>query len=426
MHFTSLKSWLTWLEQCHPQEIELGLDRIRVVAARLNLLTPAARVITVAGTNGKGSCVTSAAALLCASGLRTGVYTSPHLMRYNERIVIDGVAASDEEICAAFVKIQSATAGVSLTYFEFGTLAAIEIFTRRQVDVMVLEVGLGGRLDAVNILSPDVAVITSIDIDHSAWLGNDRESIGFEKAGIMRSGRPVVCADSHPPESLLTVAGDVGAHWYGIDQDFGYLTINGIWRWWGQLPEEGRLELESSVLPGLPLPSVAAAIQAVLLLGIQLSAPIVASTLGGLTMPGRFQQMEYCGRNLILDVAHNPAASAYLCTRLLEHPCAGRTYALAAMMSDKDHFNSLRNLAPAIDSWYLAALPEVPRAASIGQMEQSLHELELVAEGSGTLAECLGLLCKTATAADRIVVWGSFYTVAAALSVMLPQERSGG
>src|SRR5690606_5945833 len=223
----SLQAWLKWLEQCHPTEIDLGLARIHQVAERLQLLTPAARVITVAGTNGKGSCVAAVAALLRAAGLRVGVYTSPHLRRYNERIAVDNEFASDSEICAAFAAIAAACNGISLTYFEYGTLAALEIFRQRKVEVMVLEVGLGGRLDAVNILAADFAVITSIDLDHQDWLGNDREAIGAEKAGIVRAGRPLVCADPSPPASIRAAALTVGAPYYGINETFGFSTWAG-------------------------------------------------------------------------------------------------------------------------------------------------------------------------------------------------------
>jgi dihydrofolate synthase/folylpolyglutamate synthase len=417
----SLQDWLEWLEQCHPKEIDLGLDRIRQVAERLNLLTPAARIITVAGTNGKGSCATTAAVLLRESGLRVGVYTSPHLIHYNERIVVDGVTASDNEICQAFIAIASACDDISLTYFEYGTLAALEIFNRRKVDVMVLEVGLGGRLDAVNILAPDVAVITSIDLDHSDWLGNTRESIGIEKAGIMRTNRPVVCADPEPPVSLFTTAQVLGAQWYGVGQAYGYRVDSSGWSWWGQDIKAVGLELIFPTLPSLPLPSIAAAMQAVALLGVDLSSLSLSQTISQLCMPGRFQSVIYHGREIILDVAHNPAASAYLYKRLQNSPCAGRTFALVAMMADKDKLNSLRNLAPAIDAWYLADLADIPRAAPVEQLEQDLARLGLSVAGRGSVAECLKLLCACAGEFDRIVVWGSFYTVAAALAVVQSQ-----
>lgn len=418
MHFTTLQQWLGWLEQCHPTEIELGLERIREVAERLDLLSPTARVITVAGTNGKGSCVTATAALVRAAGLSVGVYTSPHLLQYNERIVINGVAVSDSEICTAFTRIFNARGNISLTYFEFGTLAALDIFQQHQLDVIVLEVGLGGRLDAVNILDADVAVITSIDLDHQDWLGADREAIGTEKIGIARKDSPVVCADPAPPISVLIGCEAVGANLYALNQNFGYSMNADTWSWWGMDATEKVYEAGPMPLPHLPLPSLAAALQAVKLLGVDLSSLPLASCLASLTMPGRFQKLDFNGREIILDVAHNPAASTYLSERLQQSPCSGRTFAIVGMMADKDRINSLRNLDSAIDSWYLACLPTVPRAASIEQLTHDLFLLERTADGQGTVAECLVQLLEQTCTADRIVIWGSFYTVAAAMAAL--------
>lgn len=418
MQFTTLQQWLGWLEQCHPTEIELGLERIRQVAERLDLLTPSARVITVAGTNGKGSCVTATAALLREAGLSVGVYTSPHLLQYNERIVINGIAVSDSEICAAFARIVNACENTSLTYFEFGTLAALDIFQRHQLDVVVLEVGLGGRLDAVNILDADVAVITSIDLDHQDWLGADREAIGTEKAGIARKDRPVVCADPAPPTSVFVGCEAVGANLYALNRNFGYSVDADSWSWWGMDVAGEIHESDPMPLPHLPLPSLAAALQAVKLLGVDLSSLAFANCLATLTMPGRFQKLDFNGTEIILDVAHNPAASAYLSQKLQNSPCSGRTFTIVGMMADKDRINSIRNLDSEIDSWYLACLPAVPRAASIEQLVHDLSLLERIADGQGTVTECLARLSEQMCAADRIVIWGSFYTVAAAMSAL--------
>lgn len=418
MQFTSLQAWLSWLEQCHPQEIELGLDRIRQVASRLDLLTPKARVVTVAGTNGKGSCVTATAALLQAAGLRVGVYTSPHLLAYNERIVIDGKSASDDVICTAFARIAQACEGISLTYFEYGTLAALAIFTQQNVDIMVLEVGLGGRLDAVNILSADIAVITSIDIDHQDWLGDNREVIGTEKAGIMRAQRPVICADPEPPASLMAAANALGAPWFGVAESFGFSrTIDG-WHWWGKNLAGQLSEYTFDSPPSLPLPSMSAALQVVHLLGIDLTQCDIARVLDTLLIPGRFQRMTYAGCEVILDVAHNPAACAYLCRRLQAQPVAGRTFALVAMMSDKNRIDSLRNLQPVIDAWYLAELDNIPRAATSAQLRQDLAAINTQVDGVGSIAHCLQQLTGQVMPHDRIVICGSFYTVAAALTYM--------
>lgn len=418
MQFNSLNEWLGWLEHCHPQEIDLGLARVRQVAGRLGLLKPSSRVVTVAGTNGKGSCVAATAALLRSSGLRVGIYTSPHLLHYCERICVDGAAASEQEVCDAFAAIDSARESISLTYFEFGTLAALEIFCRRGVDVMVLEVGLGGRLDAVNIIDADVAVITSIDLDHQDWLGNDRESIGREKAGIMRAHVPVVCADSLPPHSLLAHAECIAAKWYGVDREFGFSAATNSWSWWGKGAQGQSFRLMDMPLPVLPLPSLAAALQAVALLDVDPGQPQVATQLADLRLPGRFQRLVYREREFILDVAHNPAATQYFARRLQQHPTSGRTLAIVAMMADKDRCNSLGNLTGIIHSWYLADLSWLPRAATPGQLGQDLQQLGAPVAGVGDVAECIALALDAAQPEDRILVFGSFFTVAAALAVM--------
>lgn len=423
MQFNSLQAWLEWLEQCHPQEIDLGLERIARVAQTLNLTTPRARVVTVAGTNGKGSCVAATAALLRAAGLSVGVYTSPHLLRYNERIEINNTFASDEEICSAFTAISHACVAISLTYFEYATLAALIIFQRHNVDVMVLEVGLGGRLDAVNLLAADVAVITSIDLDHQDWLGDNREAIGAEKAGIIRVGKPVICADLAPPTSVSAAAEKLAAPLYAIDDSFGYSASKIQWSWWVRGLDNARLSADPMPLPHLPLPSLAAALQAVALLGINPLTLDVSNIFGALRLPGRFQLLQHAGYDVVLDVAHNPAASAYLAERLHATKRGGPTVALVAMMADKDRCASLRNLVNEIDSWYLVDLPNIARAATTEQLRDDLALLQLVPDGSGTVAECLNQLSTHEIRPERIVIWGSFYTVAAALAVLEPPSR---
>lgn len=414
MTFTSLQSWLARLEQLHPREIDLGLERIQQVAERLGLLQPRCRVITVAGTNGKGSCVAAIAALLRAAGYKVGVYTSPHLLAYNERIALDTGLASDDEICAAFAAIENARDAISLTYFEFGTLAALDIFRQRQVDVMVLEVGLGGRLDAVNVIDPDIAVITSIDLDHEEWLGSTREKIGAEKAGIIRPGRPVVCADRQPPASVVLRAQELAAPWVALDHDYGYAQVDQDWHWWSKVGGTLTLTLPK---PHLPLPSVAAALQVARLLGVDLTRIPAADVLMRLTLPGRFQRLWLKEREIILDVAHNPAASAYLSKRLASSPSSGRTHAMVAMMADKNRLASLRNLQARISSWYLADLG-VSRAANVEQMADDLRQLGLEPCGQGSVQQCLFHLLEHTEPGDRILIWGSFYTVAAALSLL--------
>ncbi len=423
MQSTSLPVWLAWLEQNHPREIDLGLARISAVAKRMSLLAPTAKVVTVAGTNGKGSCVTATAALLRAAGFSTGVYTSPHLVCYNERILIDGTQAADEEICSAFNRIfeacqqvdELASEPISLTYFEYGTLAALEIFRCRGVDAMVLEVGLGGRLDAVNIIDADVAVVTSIALDHTDWLGDSRELIGFEKAGIMRPGKPVVCADFSPPVSLCTYAEQTEATLHLIDRDFGYVHADGpLWSWW-----DSSSRAVDQPLPQLPLPGVAAALKVAVLLGLDLVAIDAFRCVADLRMAGRFQRLVWRDRTVILDVAHNPAATAYLVSRLQQSGLLPRPiHAVVAMMADKDRTESLANLKDLVGHWYLADLKSIPRAATIDQVQATLASMGCKVVFDGSVAECLQAAYQASNAEDIILIFGSFFTVAAGLKAI--------
>lgn len=423
MQFNSLSAWLDWLEKNHPTEIDLGLERITQVAQRMNLVNPAAKVITVAGTNGKGSCVTATAALLAAAGFSVGVYTSPHLLHYNERIVVDGNPVADAEICSAFEAIFNACqqtsadypTPISLTYFEYGTLAALEVFRRQQVTAMVLEVGLGGRLDAINIIDADVAVITSIALDHTDWLGDTREAIGYEKAGIMRAGKPVVCADFSPPQSLLDHARNLSASLHLISRDFGYsVNDDATWNWWSN-----HIQFSSQALPQLPLPSLAAALQVTSILGLDLPALDAFARVATLRVPGRFQTLRWQDRQVILDVAHNPAATAYLVERLTQGATPGsKIHGIVAMMADKDRAQSLENLKGRVNFWYVANLSSIPRAASVEQLRQNLVDLGVATEFSGSVADCLQAAYSNSAPEDRILIFGSFYTVAAGLQAL--------
>lgn len=418
MRFASLTAWLGWLEQSHPKEIDLGLDRIRQVAERLDLLTPSARVVTVAGTNGKGSCVTATAGLLRAAGQSVGVYTSPHLLRYNERIQISGQPVSDEFICAAFEQIADAAAEISLTYFEYGTLAALLIFTQQAVDVMVLEVGLGGRLDAVNIIDADVAVITSIALDHQDWLGDNREDIGREKAGILRAGQYFVCADEQPPVSIVDIAQKLNTQSHYLGREFNYQLDGNRWHWQGVAKHNGAITLADMAQPHLPLPSLAAALQVVQWFGLQLTAAQVEQTLLNLVLPGRFQKLIYQGRELVLDVAHNPAATHYFARRLHADPTQGRTLAIVAMMADKDRRASLANLVDVVDDWNLLDLASLPRAATPDMLAEDLASLSVTVGERGAAQDLLTKLLSKSGQGDRILVFGSFFTVAAVLALV--------
>jgi len=373
-------------------------------------------VITVAGTNGKGSCVTSTAALLQATGVSVGVYTSPHLLYYNERIRINDDVATDDEICRAFTVIRDAAAEISLTYFEYGTLAALYVFRERAVDFIVLEVGLGGRLDAVNILDADVAVVTSIAIDHEDWLGSDRDVIGGEKAGIARAGKPLISVDPHPPKTIAETATRLGALLYAVDDAFGFAVEGNRWYWQGRSSNGETIALSDMPLPQLPLPSVAAALQAVALVH---HLPANASdVLAALRLPGRFQRLNYRGREVILDVAHNPAASAFFANRLQQLPIAGRTFAAVGMMSDKDRAGALQNILPVVDGWFVVDLSFLPRATPVAELTADLVALGQTVSGQGTFEQCLAAVIECSVPGDRIIVWGSFFTVSAALTAL--------
>jgi len=411
----TLDTWLTWLEQSHPNEIDLGLGRITQVASYLDLLSIQSLIVTVAGTNGKGSCVAASSAILRAAGYSVGVYTSPHLLQYNERIQINEGYADDASICEAFDMIAEACEqiSVSLTYFEYGTLAAFYLFKKQQVTAMVLEVGLGGRLDAVNILNANIAIITSIDLDHQDWLGDTREEIGFEKAGIMRANCPVICADINPPESLINFANTINAIPFFVGKDYFYQVDGEMWRWWNNSQDE----YSWWPLPHLPLPSLAAALQMASILKLDFNALDLFNRLADLRIPGRFQQFRRDNREWVLDVAHNPAATSLLAKRLsswqTKNPQA-KIYALMAMMFDKDRLESLRNLQSIIDHWYLVDLSFLPRAASIDQLTENLEILSLQPKAFGAMDLCIKKVLNDSQKGDLIVIFGSFFTVAEA------------
>ena len=415
-----LQSWLSRLEKLHPTEIELGLARVSSVARVLDVETPARRVITVGGTNGKGSCVRTMEALLRAGDHSVGAYSSPHLLRFNERIRIDGEEVADEQLIAAFEAVEQARGEVSLTYFEFTTLAAFWLFKQAEVEFALLEVGLGGRLDAVNLVDADIAVITSVAVDHEAWLGNDREVIGREKAGILRAGKTFVCADPQPPASVIDVSGKLGCDSYFIGHEFSL--------------DEGEYSLlaEPALCLGLPelqLPpaSVAAALTALAIAGELPGAERVCEVLESLRMPGRCQAVHWQGHNLLLDVGHNPAAATYLADWLERHPVTGRTVALVAVMADKDLGGLVEPLNEAVDYWFPALLPDNPRAAGAEQILQGLAAAGVagaqVSDRCAPVAEQLQVAMGSLGREDRLLVFGSFFTVAEVLSEI---ERLGG
>lgn len=420
MRFNSLNEWLSWQESLHSSEIDLGLARISEVWLRLNpdgsMPCP---VVTVAGTNGKGSCVAMLEALYLAAGYRVGTYTSPHLIRYNERVRLNGEEVGDQLLCDSFERIDQARkneAGeeISLTYFEFGTLAALDIFSCQAPDVVILEVGLGGRLDGVNIIDADVALISTIALDHADWLGNDREVIGREKAGIMRRGRPAVCGDLDPPDSIAEVASEVGAELYLSQKNFGAISQTNQWRWWGEFSGEPRQRdaLPPPALRGaFQMNNAAAVLTAVELLAERLpvSQSNIREGLANVSVPGRFQVI---GGNvpLVLDVAHNPEAAKALADNLRGWPMPGDTYGIVAMMADKDIPAVFSLLKDVIDEWHVTTV-DIPRAATADKLAQLLEQ---PAQSHASVAAALAEVKKKAQPNDRIVVFGSFYTVAEA------------
>lgn len=425
-----LADWLALIERRHPSAIRMGLERVRVVAGRLGLRAPARRVVVVGGTNGKGSTVAFIDAIARAGGWRTGTYTSPHLLRYNERVHVDGREASDEALVAAFEAVEAARGDTALTYFETGTLAALWLFQQHPhgatpLDLVILEVGLGGRLDAVNLVDADVSVITTVDLDHQDLLGADREAIGFEKAGIARAWKPLVLGDDDPPASVLRHAYAIGAPAIRAGCDFffgpeaadpadahaGAVTPVG-WRW-----RELGFELE------LPVPALAAPVQlrnaAIAIAALRaLDAPfdqaVYAAGIAAARLPARMQAFERGGVQVLADVGHNPQAARALADALQASSIAGSTRAVYAALADKDHAGVVAALAPAVQDWYLAG---TLAAGTRGQGAQALaQQLAGTAAAHAPRHEDVSAALAAALAAsrpgDRVLVFGSFHAAA--------------
>jgi dihydrofolate synthase/folylpolyglutamate synthase len=419
MRFNSLPQWLAWQEKLHFTEIDPGLTRIAAVWQRLSADKKLPfKVVTVAGTNGKGSSVALLTAILRAAGYKTGSYTSPHLLRYNERIAVNGEPASDPEICRAFDQIDAARAEVSLTYFEFATLAAVTIFAEQQVDIAILEVGMGGRLDAVNLFDTDLALITPIDLDHMVWLGDNREKIGIEKAGILRSGCPLVCSESQPPQSVLDIAGQLAVPTYIAGQDFHYQTIENGWQW--QSTERQYSTLPMPALHGhYQIQNSAAVLMAVQLLIAQgfekLTESAVRDGLRQVRLGGRFQVLPGPVPR-IFDVTHNQQGACNLATVLRETPCEGKTLAVMAMLRDKDSAAVFSALNDVIAHWYLGGL-DGDRGQIAEDLAASLQSA--LPDAAFTLQEnveqAYHLAFQQANPGDRLLIFGSFHTVEAVM-----------
>ena len=412
----NLAQWLDYQLQIHPQEVELGLARVARVAEALELLPVPGVSVVVAGTNGKGSSVALLEAIYRAAGYRVGSYTSPHIHDYRERVRIDGVWASQSQFCAAFDAIEQARGDIPLTFFEFGTLAALLIMKAKNLDVLLLEVGLGGRLDAVNIVDGSLALITQIDLDHRDWLGNTRETVGEEKAGIMRAGRPVVCADRDPPDSVINRLRELGAEELVLGRQFDFDISPSANNWQVHLGGN-TLQLPRPALTGTgQLDNAAAALQVVDLLQPQLPVSVVEQSKG-------LRQVELAGRfeyqpgdpSVIFDVAHNPHACRALAASLAQMGPMDNCYAILGMLADKDIAACLEPLLGLFDGWYLAPLEGV-RGASASELQSVLMELscDKPVVICDSVQEAFGKAKDRIPHADLLVVFGSFHTVAAA------------
>jgi len=450
MRFNHLNDWLTWQESLNPKEIDLGLERVNHVLAQLgHSSTFDCPLITVAGTNGKGSVVATLEALAKAAGLSVCSYSSPHIFHYNERIKIDGRPVADAVLCEAFERIDQARGELPLTYFEFGTLAAIDISFRTNPDLVILEVGLGGRLDAVNIMDADVSLLTSVGIDHVDWLGDNREAIGFEKAGIFRSGKPVVCGEADPPQSVITEAEKKHVDFLLAGRDYDVIQ--------DATGESWTLKSRQGDMADLPTPNLignfqkfnaASAIVALQMLQAESRldaqfdlAQVAVTALKQINLAGRFQQIN-AQPPVFVDVAHNPQAALALSSQLrLTASDKSKTWAIVAMLADKDIAGVLENLSSDIDRWCFSGLEKTPRGLSVHALFGALHDdffastkletseqnrRELAVNQCTMLSETV-LLAETVEKAcdlvlsktnenDRIIIFGSFYTVADAMN----------
>lgn len=416
----TLADWLTRLEALHPKAIDMGLDRVREVKQAMDVQF-ACPVIIVGGTNGKGSTCAMLESILLRAGYRVGLYTSPHLLHFNERMRVNGASCTDQELIAAFDKLEAIRGDVSLSYFEFTTLAAIQLFADAKLDAVIFEVGLGGRLDAVNVLDADVAIVTSVDIDHTEYLGDTREKIGFEKAGIFRTGQTAICGDPVPPVSLVEHAEKIGADLWLFNRDFNYSGDKQQWNFSGRGRRRNSLGYPS--LRGanqlLNASSVLAALEA-LRLRLPVGAQEVRTGLALVDLPGRFQVLP--GQpTVILDVAHNPHAAATLAQNLDNMNFAPYTYAVFGAMQDKDIDGVISHLKGRVDHWCVTDLP-LPRAASAAEIRDKLihaygevppaGDSERSIQTFASPAEAFANALSRAGENDRIAVFGSFLTVA--------------
>ncbi|EHG8280458.1 bifunctional tetrahydrofolate synthase/dihydrofolate synthase [Klebsiella oxytoca] len=409
-----LATWLSYLEHLHSKTIDLGLARVSEVAQRMAVIKPAPFVFTVAGTNGKGTTCRTLESVLMAAGYKVGVYSSPHLVRYTERVRVQGEELPELAHTTSFAEIEAARGEISLSYFEFGTLSALWLFQQARLDVVILEVGLGGRLDATNIVDADVAVVTSIALDHTDWLGPDRESIGREKAGIFRSGKPAIVGEPDMPLTIAEVASEKGALLLRRGVDWQYDASEQGWSF-----RDRQGALNDLPLPQVPLPNAATALAALRASGLKVKEQAMRDGIQNAMLPGRFQIISEAPRT-ILDVAHNPHAAAYLAGRLKTLSKTGRVLAVVGMLHDKDIAGTLANLQAEVDDWYCAPL-EGPRGATAEQLLEHLRAGKVYT----SVAQAWHAAMADARPEDTVLVCGSFHTVAHVMEE-IDAGRTGG
>jgi len=409
---SSLDDWLSWMESCHPSEIELGLDRIRKVADNLSIDLSGSTVVTVAGTNGKGSTISYLQSIYLQAGYSVGAFTSPHFLEYNERVKINGRCASDQQLCEVFNRINQARGEIPLTYFEFGTLAALLVFADETPDLVLLEVGLGGRLDAVNIIDADISIVTTVALDHTDWLGDNREDIGFEKAGVFRAGRPAICGDLNPPDSIAKTARELKAKLFQSGQEYSFLEVDNSWHWKGVSSQGLAVEVESIPLPSLPLPNAATALQACQFIPLEVSFEQLKQGISSARLTGRMQKITQTGVNYFLDVAHNPEAAEHLNKQLSQ--LNGAKWLVLGMLADKDCQSVVRTLESCFERIYLVTL-ETARGLT-GDDLQGFFSEESDTRVKQSVTDAIGEIKTANNVPENVIIAGSFFTVAEAFN----------
>ncbi|MRI35007.1 bifunctional tetrahydrofolate synthase/dihydrofolate synthase [Endozoicomonas sp. OPT23] len=416
--FDHLDGWLYWLENTRPEhEMDLGLDRIKKAAEKLDLTKPAPFVFTVGGTNGKGSTVALLEAMLINAGYTVGVYTSPHLIRFNERVRVNGEDVADQDLADAFKKVNEGRGGDWLTYFEFAVLVAVDCFQKAKVDIAIMEVGLGGRLDGTNAIDPDVSVITTIGLDHQEWLGFSIEAIAREKAGIMRAGKPAVFGDAEVPNNIVREAVRQEAILHRRGQEFNLNTDATFWNWQGVSKTGEQFEMSDLPLPELLIDNAATAIQAVQFMPEPPAFDAIAKAVAETRLSGRCEIRQVTNSKgeeieLVLDVAHNPQAAGKLIEKLAQNPVSGKTRAVIAMYKDKDSSAVIDQLEDLVSEWLVSDF-ESPRALAKEELLAQLERRELSAQSAETVEQAYKAAVEASSAGDRVLVTGSFLTVAA-------------